>query len=147
MISGAGFMRKSKANSDIPSSSLADMAFLLLIFFMVSTTFRREKQRKIDIPLAAATQKLSQPRKDVLHIWLMKDGSIYINDENIPADKVSNVVAPLYAENRNLVMELRADSDVPYHFVNAIEDQLEKAGAVRLTFYTNVEQKMARERR
>jgi biopolymer transport protein ExbD len=147
MISGAGFMRKSKANSDIPSASLADMAFLLLIFFMVSTTFRKEKQRKIDIPLAAATQKLSEPRKDVLHIWLMKDGSIYINDENIPPDKVSNVVAPLYAENRNLVMELRADSDVPYHFVNNVEDQLEKAGAVRLTFYTNVEEKMARERR
>lgn len=147
MISGGGFNRKSKANSDIPSSSLADMAFLLLIFFMVSTTFRKEKQHKLDFPKAKATQKLDSPRKDVLHIWLTKEGTVYINDQNISPNEVSNVVAPLYASNRRLIMELRADKDVPYHIVNTIQKQLEKAGAVRLTFYTDVEQHVTRERR
>ena len=117
MITGQGFKKKSKASSDIPSSSLADMAFLLLIFFMVSTTFRREKQRKIDVPKAEATQKLDSPRKDVLHVWMERDGRVFINDQNIPLDKVSNVVGPLYAANRALVIVLRADSHVPYQRV------------------------------
>ncbi len=147
MISGAGFTKKSKASSDIPSSSLADMAFLLLIFFMVSTTFRKEKQHKLDIPKAEATQKLDSPRKDILHIWVEPNGAIFINDQNIPIDQVSNVVAPLYQENRSLVMVLRADSDVPYHVVNDIQKELQQAGAIRLTFYTDMEQRITRERR
>ena len=50
MIGGGtgGFKRKSKVASDIPDSSLADMAFLLLIFFMVSTTFPKERPIKLD---------------------------------------------------------------------------------------------------
>ncbi len=147
MISGQGFKKKSKASSDIPSSSLADMAFLLLIFFMVSTTFRREKQRKIEVPKAEATQKLDSPRKDVLHVWMEKNGQIFINDQNIPLDKVSNIVGPLYAANRALVIVLRADSNVPYHFVDQVQKQLQAAGAVRLTFYTELEQRITRERR
>ncbi len=147
MISGAGLKKKSKASSEIPSSSLADMAFLLLIFFMVSTTFRREKQRKLEIPQAEATQKLDEPRKNTLNVWLEKNGSIYINDQNIQTDQVSNIVGPAYAENQHLVVVLRADSDVPYHYVNSIQEQLQKAGAVRLMFFTNLEQRVKRQRR
>ncbi len=42
-IKGGGFDRKSKASSEIPSSSLADIAFLLLIFFMVTTVFQNRQ--------------------------------------------------------------------------------------------------------
>jgi len=48
MAKGKGFSRKSGASSEIPSSSMADIAFLLLIFFMVSTVFRRERNVPID---------------------------------------------------------------------------------------------------
>ena len=53
MAMGGGFKRKSKVASEIPDSSLADIAFLLLIFFMVSTTFRRERPREVERPEAA----------------------------------------------------------------------------------------------
>ena len=56
MIQG-GLKKKSKANSEIPSSSLADMAFLLLIFFMVSTTFPKERPRRLPFPEAEASAR------------------------------------------------------------------------------------------
>ena len=56
-LKGGGFERKSKASDEIPSSSLADIAFLLLIFFMVTTVFRTERQRPIEWPSAAASRK------------------------------------------------------------------------------------------
>jgi biopolymer transport protein ExbD len=83
MMNQGGLKRKSKAASEIPSSSLADMAFLLLIFFMVTTTFRKEEERDVVFPEAEATQKLEQPRKDVLHVYVEADGAIYINDRLI----------------------------------------------------------------
>jgi biopolymer transport protein ExbD len=147
MMNKGGLKRKSKAASEIPSSSLADMAFLLLIFFMVTTVFRKEQKRDVVFPEAEATQKLEQPRKDVLNVYVETDGTIYINDRNTPPDQVSNTVAPLWAENRGLVVMLRSDRDVSYQRIDQILKELQAAGAVRVAFYTNIEQRMLRERR
>jgi biopolymer transport protein ExbD len=145
---GGGLKRKSKAASEIPSSSLADMAFLLLIFFMVSTTFRREQERDVTFPEAEATQKLDEPRKNILHLFVEADGAIYINDARVPPENVSNVVAPLYADSdRRLVVVLRGDRDVPYRYIDAVQKELQEAGAVRVTFYTDLAQRVTRERR
>jgi biopolymer transport protein ExbD len=143
-----GFKRKSKVSSDIPDSSLADMAFLLLIFFMVSTTFPMEKPLRLDFPEADATQKLDDNRKDILHVYLERDGRIFINDMLVPIDQVSPLVGDLYMKSQQrLVTVLKADREVAYHHVNAIQDELSRAGAVRLTFYTNLQQRVRRERR
>ena len=147
MMNKAGLKRKSKAASEIPSSSLADMAFLLLIFFMVTTTFRKEEDRDVVFPEAEATEKLEQPRKDILHVYVEADGSIYINDQLYATDQVSNVIAPMYAENTAMVVMLRSDRDVSYLQIDQILEELQAAGAVRVSFYTNLEQRMTRERR
>lgn len=144
---GHGLKRKSKAASDIPSSSLADMAFLLLIFFMVTTTFPKEKKQDAVFPDAEATQKLEEPRRDILHVYILQDGTIFINDQNIAVEDVSNVIAPLYAENRGLVVMLRADREVAYSTIDQILSELQQAGAVRVSFYTNLEQRYSGERR
>jgi biopolymer transport protein ExbD len=148
MIKGGGFSRKSKPSSDIPSSSLADMAFLLLIFFMVTTVFRKEQPRDVQFPDAAATQRLDEPRKNILHLFVERDGSIYINDALIPPQQVAAVVGPLYEQtDRRLVISLRGDRDVPYRYVDQVQKQLQEARAVRVTFYTDLEQRITRERR
>ena len=144
---GGGFKRKSKAASEIPSSSLADMAFLLLIFFMVSTTFRKEQDRDVTFPEAEATKKLDEPRKNVLHIFVERDGRVFINDAVVPMETVNAVVQPLYEENRELVIVLRADADARYAAIHSVQEELQEANAVRVTFYTDLERRMTRERR
>jgi biopolymer transport protein ExbD len=147
-IRGGGLSRKSKASSEIPSSSLADIAFLLLIFFMVSTVFRSDKQRPIDWPEAAAAEKIDEKVKNILNIWVEQDGSIWINDQNIPMDEVSGVVGPLYAQSdRRLVISIRADQDTPYTFIDAVQKELVSANVVRVVFATELERQMTRVRR
>ena len=147
MLAGGGFQRKSKASSEIPSSSLADMAFLLLIFFMVSTTFPQERPRRYPWPEAEATKRLDEQRKDILHVFVTDAGQMYINDRLIAVDQMSNVVAPLYRDNRQLVISLRADRNTPYSVIYNIQEELQQAGALRLTFYTDLEERITRERR
>jgi len=141
------FERKSRASSDIPSSSLADIAFLLLIFFMVTTVFRKEKKQPIDWTQAEATKKIDEKRKNILHIWVTGDGTIFINDRNIPENDIASVVRPIYAQNRQLVVAVRGDRDVQYAKINGITEQLQAAGAVRVTFATRLEQQVTRPRR
>jgi biopolymer transport protein ExbD len=147
MATRKGFSRKSGASSEIPSSSMADIAFLLLIFFMVSTVFRRERNVPIDWTTAEATQKIDEKRKNILHLWVERDGKVFINDQVVPQEDIAAVVRPIYADNRELVVAVRGDRDVPYNEINTITKQLQAAGAVRVTFATRVEQRVQRARR
>lgn len=146
-IRGGGFRKKSGAESAIPTASLADIAFLLLIFFMVTTVFRKEQKRDIEWVTAEATEKIDEKRKNVLHLWVEGDGSIWINDQLVAVEDVASVVRPLYAENRELVIAVRGDREVAYRRINAITEQLQAAGAVRVTFATRLEQRITRARR
>jgi biopolymer transport protein ExbD len=139
-----GFKRKSKAASEIPSSSLADMAFLLLIFFMVSTTFRSEKPRDVVLPQAEAQQKIPEKRKDILHLYVEGNGTVYINDQQVPMPQISDIVTPFRAEQPRLVVAIRGDTDVPYGVVNDVQEELRDAGAVRVNFTTNLEREISR---
>ena len=143
-----GFQKRSKASEEIPSSSLADIAFLLLIFFMVTTVFPTDKPRKINWVTAAAAEKTSEKRKDILNVWMEKDGTVYINDQQWPMNEIHQYVAPLYAKSaQHLVISIRGDRDVPYHYMDALQKELVAAGVVRVVFGAKLEQKMQRERR
>ncbi len=147
-IRQGGFSRKSQASSDVPDSSMADIAFLLLIFFMVTTVF--QKDRKVDIvwPEAEATQKIDEKLKNILNIWVQRDGGIFINDRPYSLGEISSVIAPLYAaSDRALVISIRGDREVQYSTIDLLQKQLVAAGVVRVVFATELEQRMAREQR
>jgi biopolymer transport protein ExbD len=147
-IKGGGFSRKSSASDKIPDSSLADIAFLLLIFFMVTTVFRTDKEQDIIWPQAEATEKIDEKRDDILNIWLTQGGEVFINDQQLTMDQVRPIVAPLYADSdRRLVVSIRSDREVPYRLVDELQEQLKSAGVVRVVFATELEQRMTRARR
>ena len=147
-IKGGGFSRKSQASSDVPDSSMADIAFLLLIFFMVTTVFQKDRKVDLEWPQAEATQKIDEKLKNILNIWVQRDGSLFINDRPYEMAEVSAVVAPLYvSSDRALVISIRADRDVQYNVMDLLQKQLVAAGVVRVVFATELEQRMAREQR
>ena len=144
-IKSGGLDRKSKAASEIPSSSLADIAFLLLIFFMVTTVFRTDKDRPIEWAQAEATKKIDEKVKNILNIWVERDGSVWINDETLPMEEVRQRVAPLYAaSDRHLVISIRADRETPYSFIDSVQKELVAAGVLRVVFATERERQMTR---
>ena len=147
-IRSGGFARKSEASSKVPNSSMADIAFLLLVFFMVTTVF--QKDRKVDIvwPEAEATQKIDEKLKNILNIWVQRDGTVFINDRAYDMGDIATVIAPLYAaSDRALVISIRADREVQYSTIDLLTKQLVAAGVVRVVFATLLEQRMTRERR
>jgi biopolymer transport protein ExbD len=147
-IRGGGFEKSSKASDEIPSSSLADIAFLLLIFFMVTTVFQADRDRPIEWPEAEAAEKIDEKQKNILNIWMERDGRVFINDQPYPMEDVSQVVAPLYAASeRALVISIRGDREVPYLYLDQIQKELVSAGVVRVVFAAQLEQSMQRERR
>ena len=134
--------------SEIPTSSMADIAFLLLIFFMVTTVFQKDRNRDIVWPEAEATQKIDEKLKNILNLWVERDGSVFINDRPYDMGDIATTIGPLYAaSDRALVISIRGDREVPYLTIDQITKQLVAAGVVRVVFATALEQRMTRERR
>jgi len=147
-IKGGGFQKSSKASSEIPSSSMADIAFLLLIFFMVTTVFQRDRDRPIEWTEAESAQKIDEKQKNILNIWLEREGGVYVNDQPHTMEQATTIVAPLYAASqRALVISIRGDREVPYRYMDQLQTALVNAGVVRVVFATQLEQSMQRERR
>jgi biopolymer transport protein ExbD len=147
-IKSSGFARKSETSDEIPSSSLADIAFLLLIFFMVTTVFRTDSERPIEWAQAEATEKIDEKAKNILNVWVDQDGSIWMNDRPFAMADVGAFVRPLYAASeQHLVISIRSDREVPYRYIDQLQEQMVAAGVVRVVFATELERSMTRERR
>lgn len=146
-LRSGGLQRKSKASQEIPSSSMADIAFLLLIFFMVSTVFQKDKKRDILWPEAEAAVKMDDKQKDILNIWVEANGDVWINDLYWSMEDVRDVVRPLFSENINLRISIRGDQNVPYNYIDLVQKEMQAAGALRVVFATELEQEITRERR
>ncbi|KPJ54437.1 hypothetical protein AMJ39_00480 [candidate division TA06 bacterium DG_24] len=121
----------------IPTASMADIAFLLIIFFMVSTVFRTEQGLKVFLPVAEATERL--PRRNIVHLWIAADGQISVDDYTVNPSQVRGIVALKLTENPNLIVSLVADRRTRYRVVSEVMDQLREALALRVSFTTKFE--------
>jgi len=106
-------------------TSLIDVVFLLLIFFMVTTTF--EKQAKLKIVLPEATEKVQTQAKEQLIISISDKGAIYINNNELVNSKYESIAASLKnllkGEEKPPVI-LRADANAAHKYVVTVMDVL-----------------------
>ena len=124
--------RKTKTATEIPNASMSDIAFLLLIFFMVSTTFVKEKGLRVTLPRAIALQKIN--RRNAATIYVSRSGIISIDDFAIQTNQVRYMMQKKLAENPGIITCFRTDQDADYGLMVDIMNELKKAQALRVSF-------------
>ncbi len=134
------FGRKSKVESLIPTASMADIAFLLLIFFMVSTVFKQYAGLKVLLPKAEKTQKI-ETRRHITHIWIDPAGQIRIDDMDVKLPMVEKVMKRKLQNDPKTIISLRADKRARYGIVSDLMEELRKADALRVSFGTKKEKR------
>ena len=151
-----GLKRKSGVGASVPTASLSDIAFLLLIFFLVTTVFRKETPLKILMPEATALKKTEFKSKDILHIWVDKDdattpgineeGWVFVDDvgyDLTDPGKQNALIEKLRLESTErkgrILMAFRADRNIPYRKINAALEMLKQANTVQVMFATTLE--------
>ncbi len=129
--------KKSKVNDKVPSSSMADIAFLLLIFFLVTTTFPKDKGLAIVLPEEGGEVEIS-PR-NILHIIIQPNGLVVVKRGESQAEQVvtPEAIEGLWrqdvSENENLIAAVKTHPDAPYRFMVDVLDALHTAGAIRIS--------------
>ena len=131
------FKRKSNIESKISTSSMPDIIFMLLIFFMVTTVLREYSGLQISLPKAERIEKL-ESKRHTAHIWVSKDGLISIEDKLFKSNAIRHVMYEKRASDPRLTVSLKADLAVRMEVISSIHNELRKADALRLNYSTNV---------
>lgn len=129
------FTTKTKAGSDIPTASLPDIIFMLLIFFMVVTVFKEFRGLPIITPAAHTTEKL-ETKRNVAYLWVDKLGRISIDDKIVPVDEISPIMSDKFSQNRRLIVSMKVDRDVEMGLVTDIQEKLRDAYTLRINYAT-----------
>ncbi len=139
------FERNQSVENKVPTASMADIAFLLLIFFMTTTIFKMEDGLPVTLPRAETAQK--QKREKIMHIWIDATGNISINDKLVRVPQIQDIMITMLSERPDLIVAFNADDRAPYGIVSDVMDQLKEANAIRVSFTSDPKKPGAPRRR
>ncbi len=126
--------KKSKAKTGIPTASMSDIIFMLLIFFMAATTLKTVEGLKVSLPRARSIAKLDTPKQSVLYVFIDRTGRISIQDKLLNAEEVTGVIYPLRRSDNLLTISLRADQETQMGIVSDVQNQLRDASALKVNY-------------
>jgi biopolymer transport protein ExbD len=129
--------KKSKVSDEVPTSSMADIAFLLLIFFLVTTVFPNDKGLRIVLPEPSEEVEVSQ--RNILHILIRQNGSVGIrrgesqDEQIVQASQVEGIWRQEVAQNPNLIAAVKTHPDAAHRFMIDVLDGLQSAGSSKIS--------------
>jgi biopolymer transport protein ExbD len=124
--------KRQKEDVEIPSSSLADIAFLLLVFFLVCTTIDVDKGLKLVLPPTDVEQQEIN-RKNITNILINDAGQVLLDNEMVQVRDVERIVRQKMAENPLLIISLKTTRGTKYEVYIDVLDQLKRANATRIS--------------
>jgi len=125
-----------KESPELNLTPLIDVVFLLLIFFMVSTTFDKESRIKVELP-TAATQDEQVEEEKVLEITIDASGRFYVDERevvNTEADTLKRAIEKAAGMRRDLPVIIKADARASFQSVFKVMDVTSQLGFVNMTF-------------
>jgi len=128
-----------KEDPNVDLTSLIDVIFLLLIFFMVSTTFERQALLKVDLPEASAVEE-NADLPDTLELVIDNEGRMFLNDQRLIDSEARTVRAAIEqaaGQDRAIPLVLRADRETPHHYVVTAMDVAAQMGFSNLSIATD----------
>ena len=126
--------RRARHHNAIPTASMADIAMLLLIFFLSTTIFKAREALSVRLPGATTGEHFQRER--AIRVWVGPHGEVAFNDASVPMERVGEALASKLSENPSLSIALYADARVPYGIVARVLDEVERAHAPRVTLTT-----------
>ena len=122
---------------ELNMTSLIDVVLLLLIFFMVSTTF--ERQSELNITLPKASEEYTDPKVDEVNVYLDSAGRVSVNDRMLVNSQVLTIREALRDASHDMdnpPIIINADAQATHQAVIKIMDAARQLGLTRITFAT-----------
>ncbi len=132
------FERKHPDELELNLTPLIDVVFLLLIFFMVSTTFQKESEISLQLP--RATQDPVDKPLENIEVVINAAGKFFVNDQELVQHDVQALQAALHQitnGQRDLPLTIRADAQTPHQAVVVAMDAAAQLGMLKMSIATS----------
>lgn len=129
------FSGKAKVTEKIPTASMADIAFLLMIFFMLSTVFKQYQGLPVQLPRAQKTQKI-ETKRNISHVWTTASGRVAIDDMLVDIPSIRSIMYNKRVVNPKIIVSLKTDWRAKYGVMADVMEELKRADALRVNFAT-----------
>ena len=116
-----------------PLTSLIDIVFMLLIYFLLTTNFMVDEGIKIKLPQATAAAPQTQQE---ITVYVDKDGRAYLMDKEVPLDRMFAQVKEMIGNDQDRLVVIKADREVVLNKAVKVMDIVKAAGAGRLCLAT-----------
>ncbi len=126
-----GKIKRRFKGGEIPTSSMVDIAFLLLIFFLVTTTIDIDKGLGLVLPAEGETIEIK--KKNILNCLINSSGMVLLGGEPVNLKDVNRIVKEKLRENNKLIISVKTHEKTHYKDYVAIIDQLKIADATRIS--------------
>ncbi|RHX86054.1 ExbD/TolR family protein [Leptospira stimsonii] len=132
-------LKKKKNPPSIPVSSMADIAFLLLVFFMVTSVLDTDPDIPIALPDVPGGEQLN---KKIANIYLSADPgrTVFYNSIKMPINEAINNIRAKLTTTPDLKVLIHADKDLPYAELDQVFETLQDAGALKISLVTKTTQ-------
>ena len=133
------FRRTSRVTDRIPTASMADIGFLLLIFFLTTTVFDEEKGLQVMLPEAGPDAEQEVSPENLLYFRIEADGSIRLRrgigprEERVTMRQVSPVMREALARNPEVIGVIQTAPEATYEQMIDVLDGIQAAGATRFS--------------
>jgi biopolymer transport protein ExbD len=117
-------------------TSLIDVLFLLLIFFMVSSTFLEQPGIKLELPYAQSAVVVEQ--KDYV-LFVDKESKMFLNDKAVRMEDLEAKIKEALPKMKDMALVLKADQDVTHGFVVRVMDIVKRSGVKKLIIGTKLD--------
>jgi biopolymer transport protein ExbD len=131
--------RNSKVEDKIPTSSMADIAFLLLIFFLTTTTFDEEIGLQVVLPSDAPESEVEVPPQNLIFYLVQPDGSVIVRrgesqaEQVVTARQVEGIMRQALISNPKIIGVIQTSPQARYeHMINVL-DAIQSSGATRFS--------------
>ncbi|MCF7919228.1 MAG: biopolymer transporter ExbD [Candidatus Cloacimonetes bacterium] len=131
--------RKRRNLGGIPTTSTSDISFLMLVFFLATTTFDIKKGLGLVLPPAADAESITAKilPENITKVWININGDVAVNEEIVPLDKLERRIRSVVKDNPDMVISLKTDRKSKYDYMVRVLDLLQAAGAEKISLSTN----------
>ena len=116
---------------EINSSSMADIAFLLLVFFLVTTTISMDKG--ISLVLPSEGNELEVNRKNIISILINDRGRVLMDEQSTKIQRIKSIAEKKIASNANVIFSVVTNNNTKYRDYILVLDQLKQANATKIS--------------
>jgi biopolymer transport protein ExbD len=118
--------KRANITASIPTASMADIAFLLIIFFLVTTTMSQDKGLGLTLPPYGQTTRV--PARNITKILINSSGEIMHDQELVKINVLSQRIKDMTSSNPDIIVSIKTDPETRYEFFVNVVNAVKKAG-------------------